>query len=410
MAERIPKGWVQQQVEQGKGDDEILGMLARKGWDPKDARLAILDAHRQPVSERISAAEKIIFALAVAGIALAVYLIDLRRIIPQETTAAVNLAAAVTVAFAILLLGWVLYELSIKHNHPKLHKIFFLYCATVAGTAAYIWLMILALRIAAISGIVISTLAAICAISMVFALSVVANEYSYNRLRQRYDHTPPKHAGRMAIAAIIIFAICAATIAISAHWAFSRIISIANERNAQAALELRDRAQGVDLDMLSSAGNPILREQFSRQAGEFDTKVLQPSPLPQPLLSEFLLDSYVSRQCGSVTGVLRFATMSEDIALAQRYAEYEATGAKAAGSASAADVQEYQRILAARKEKSLMNVALPVRLRLAQDLQSCVRSYEHQTYKALPENPDLNDPAQRDLVQFIIWTEQHPAR
>jgi hypothetical protein len=220
--------WIAKQVAAKRKDDAIIDDLVKDGWDFVDASAALAATKKTPVLKQLTSNDFWFFWVAVGGIFvyLAMDIFSLLNIYKYSSFAGPMddiskrffldsirfIGHSLVLAAVLILFGWVLYYLSMKREHPKLHKAFFLYVAILIGIGVFFWIFSLFNTVLVSRMVTMDALNLVVAINLAlsFSTSILFIEYSYNYLRNKYDNYPQRKIRNLVLVGIGLFIICMA--------------------------------------------------------------------------------------------------------------------------------------------------------------------------------------------------------
>lgn len=218
----------------------------------------------------------------------------------EDTGLAAGNAIMVAAAAAILL--WAFYEISVKHDHPRWHKIFFITSGLVVGNGVFLLFSSLTILFLVSTQEVLYTLAAAVLVGAIFATSIIAMELTYTLLRRKYESIAPKHPGRMLFWGIGMGLVCAVMLLLAIWQAQVLVVKGMNlelQHINAAKQEYVDAAQAAIAALPASQ----LKDSLAQKAAE--AQAAEVAPLAPPTFAEVLQDQVIESRCAAVQESVR---------------------------------------------------------------------------------------------------------
>ncbi len=429
-------GWVMRQIEAGKKDSDIEKNLIEDGWTANDAKKAIASARNPPTINKLPITYINLFITAVLGLFLLI--ISTPNVLNNKIGIAFDYSKASTstilsniiipslcIIGAIILFVVILYQLAIKHHHPKLHAIFYLVIASITAVGIVAWFL-LAIRIITGPSIYISTMIIIMSIS--FGIYLMTIELIYTNLRSLFDKKDP-HIKRA-----FIIAGCAAIIS------FILLTGIVYYAEQIATTYAGDKLQEFDkIDSELTAQlvslqeeNTLLPNAYLREKLLIETKSIQEMKITryekkgvrEDFFNDRLIESFMTENMNRIE---RMVLTKHVMEITTYYAEFKVY--KQVSKMNIVDMELYKNLssdnmLSEINDNNIfgkitlddMYLAFPIfRPAFLDNHMTNARALIKNSQalsivigqsRIFPEYPDLNNPDQLEMVQFRIWLYQ----
>jgi len=418
--ERI-MGWIAQQLQAGKKPNEVVELLVRNGWHLEDAQQAVKNAKKPPVVQKLTTRDWWVFIGALLGVLLLVLLVTFWNLLgvrpdsfippPISDVLIEGVVLSGVVIGAIWLFISSLYALSIKHEHPSLHRLFFLSVSGAIGLGIFSWLLFVILLALIYSKILVYTFPAILLISFLFAASIFCVEWCYRYLRNLYDAIAPRNPYRLLTVSVLVF-VCGVVVLTSAAWwaqtaALQYVVDESTEMRGYLESHISTQDALDPMGLFALVGNELLRLQFEADWQSYTTMT---TPLPDVSLAEVLTDGLVQNRCEAWANSLGIVAskLTVDVNLARQYVAFANETRR---NLTSSDFETYRQLLEnnhlyAGVSSGFVNE--PVRYALTEDVAACIVRVRETTFitRVYPRDPDVNDANQRDLVAFRLWQEE----
>lgn len=424
-------GWIQRQIETGKKDDEIEKSFVNDGWTTKDAQNAIISAHNPPTISKMPALYMNLFFAAIIG--WLILIIASPNILNSKIGLAIDYSVAssnmilsnviipsVGIIGAIVFFAYILYQLAIKHHHPKLHAIFCLVTASITASGLVAWFLV-GTRILLGPSIYISTTIIIMSVS--FGIYVAAMEIMYHNLRNVFDKKE-FHLRRSVIVAICAMIISFILLVGITYYAEQKVTAYADNQLQQMDninTELSTRLTALQQES-ATIPNLYLQNKINTEIQAIQN-ISTTTYVQQGVVQDFFNDRLVE---GYVTTILRqnqkVIRTTEIVHVVTYYSEFKAW--RMSDRSNNVDLELYQKLSSNSglpesvqqleiNQQNLATIELPLfRPKFIDTHIIELKEISNRLYsmnyaigesRIFPENPDINDPDQREMVQFRTW-------
>jgi hypothetical protein len=396
--------WIQEQLAAGKKEKDIVEALKANGWKEEDARKAIA-SHAAP-TEHLERADINIITASLLGVLLFTwfypftfeYTSNIYTTISDQVFT--DLVPAAFLVAAILLVGWTLFELAIKHRHPHLHRAYFLWAAVTVGVAVFLWFTMATSLLLQVLDVTLGTAGFLILASLFFAAAIVSMESVYNRLCNRYENVPVRSAKRLAVVGIAIAVFAFIILTIAAFFTFNSFVDNQNMWREKMATDAE--FQLVDEERILNVPNSYLRERLVSSP--------QPGQLPSVSLGEILRSEVAENRCDALYASFFWQTEKVvNYRTALQYRSYMENGTN-----TTINMDAYRKEWNSQRETGDMERidARIVGVSYAEmtTLYSCFWKTTWSTKDLrtapFPAEPNLNDPDQSEVVKFFLWQEE----
>ncbi len=403
-------GWVAQQLQAGKKPNDVVEQLVRNGWHLEDAQQAVKVAKSPSVARKLTRRDWWVFGVALLGVLLFGLELGMLQALGLDpynhsyslTSSLVDglIASAVMIAAFVFLIS-VLYDVSIKHEHPSLHRFLSVIVSGIIGFGVFSWCVFFVGAVILLTNLLVHTFPLILLVSLILALCVFCMEWCYRYLRNIYDAIAPRHPRRLLAWCAVVFALSVIVLTITMWWAQNALVVHLNEQMT----EYRSSGDGVlnvpVSGVFAAVSNDQLRRQFEE---ELRMAAGGPEPLSAVSLSDVMADSLINQRCDQWGSQFVPSLIAQDVALAQRYASFALEPQR---DLSPADLEEYRRLIAldSRTSSAWVTWTYPFRYVLVEDAAACTVRLQgvFSLARYFPAEPDMGDASQRDLVAFRLW-------
>jgi hypothetical protein len=429
----MKEGWIIRQIEAGRKDHDIIKSLVEDGWTEADAKTAVISARAPPTIEKLPPAHINLFISAMIGLFILLIAMPtiLSNAIELPDYANMSLAQVLTdtifpsalIIAAIVLLIATLYNLAIKHHHPKLHALFCLAIASATAAGIVAWFLV-GIRILIGPSTYISTMITIMSIG--FGLYFITFELVYSTLRRVFDKKE-QHLGRIffvaAIATIVSFALLAGV----AYYAEQKIAGFAEDKIEK--IETIDGYINTELDAakqeVSNIPNEYLREKILieiQSIREMKSTSYARKGFTQDFFNDRLLTSYIDN---TMTHGLKVTRIKQAIEVGTHYAEFKMQYSVNDTNVSEEAIALYNNL---SRDDLLREIYGPTEIEntidhaylafplfrpslLDKNTKNAKRiinsNYPLASFvgsnTVFPQYPDLNDEDQVEMIRFRIW-------